>query len=135
MQPANGHPVAFEDEPPAFENDPRANELEAWVARLDDESVMSSDVHETIEALPKHRIRAVTIRVQGRGEYSAGCNLEEGERITWATRRAMRVSGPRRTQHPVNMPFIQLTRADGSWSRLYIHPDHGPIFSTLDVNL
>lgn len=126
----DGQVLVFE-EPAPVQNDPRANEIEAWVAELDDGATVSSSDVASFDDVPAERCVGVTMRVRG-VEYHVA--IQAGERVRVFTRRAMRISGPRRTQHPINMPVVEISRA-GAWTRLYVHPDHGPIFSTRDISL
>ena len=57
-----------------------------------------------------------------------------GESLHLFTRRAVvDVLSPSARQ--VDMPVLELRRDDGSFSRLYVHPEHGFVFSTLDLNI
>lgn len=118
--------------PPAL--DPEANAIEAWRANLADGTETASDEHATFDAVA-HQVSSVTVRVQGRGEFTLAGVHEHGDRLRMFTRRAIRMGGRSTGGVAVNMPVLELRRVGGHFVRLYIHPDHGPIFSTLDINL
>lgn len=58
-------------------------------------------------------------------------HVEEGERLRCANRHAIRVPSGER----VCMPFLEVLRTDGSFARLYLHAEHGPVLSTRDLYL
>jgi hypothetical protein len=61
--------------------------------------------------------------------YYASCI--EGESLHLFTRRAI-VDFAGSNARQIDMPVIELRPTK---TRLYLHPEHGPIFSTLDLNL
>lgn len=58
-------------------------------------------------------------------------DVERGERVRCANRTAIRVPSGER----LSMPFLEVLRPDGSFTRLYLHAEHGPVLSSLGLYL
>jgi hypothetical protein len=101
-----------------------------WSATAIDGSEHDSETALTFERV-NERGGARSLRV---GEIRAACSPEAGESLHLFTRRAI-VNVGTTDARQVDMPVIELRRAGSIAARLYLHPDHGPIFSTLDLNL
>ena len=111
--------------------------IEAWTATLADGSRLSSaDVPTFEEVTRRGGCRALGFTVGGRS-FSVACVPELGDSIRLFTRRAIKWTSENghNEERRLDMPVAEIARVDGSRSRLYVHPEHGPIFSTLDLNL
>jgi len=108
--------------------------IEAWSATLVDGTVIHSKDAGSFERVHEqggcHRCE---FSVAGRS-YHVSCVAANGEKIKLFTRRAIvDILTPNAKQ--VNMPVAEITRADKSFCRIYIHPEHGVVFSSLDLNI
>lgn len=107
-----------------------------WEATAIDGAELNSHTAETFERV-NERGGARSLRVWtdlNAEPMHASCVPENGESIHLFTRRGiLNATSPSARQ--VDMPVIELRRAGVLTARLYAHPDHGLIFSTLDLNL
>ena len=109
-----------------------------WEATAIDDTELNSHVAETFERVNEHG-GARSLRVWLSGDPNAkpmhaSCVPANGESLHLFTRRGI-IDAMSPNARQVDMPVIELRRADGSFTRLYAHPEHGLIFSTQDLNL
>jgi hypothetical protein len=113
-----------------------ANLITLWEATAVDGTELNSLQHETFERV-NERGGARSLRVfvdSATVPVHASCVPERGESLHLFTRRGIiGVASP--DQKRVNMPVIELRTNGTLSSRLYLHPEHGAIFSTQDLNL
>lgn len=116
--------------------DSNHNLIVGWTAKLDDGTVMTMEESKTWENVPVGRCAMVTVKVAGRDDdLHMSCLLSRGEQLFLFTKRAIK-TGPGGTNGGIlNMPVLEVRAADGTFYRLYVHPVHGCIFSTLDLFL
>lgn len=117
------------------ETPPMTNHIESWSAKLASGTVITSSMVRSFDHIAEP-VADVTIRVKG-VEYHCSCAPELGQRLKWFTRRAHK-TGPEGTNgQPLNMPIVEIITegSDAPRPRLYIHPVHGPMFSTFDLLL
>lgn len=111
-----------------------SNAITAWEATAVDGAELNSHTAGTFERVnDRGGARSVRFWVGDR-VYHVACIPEHGESIHLFTRRGILNAGTEAALQ-VNMPVAELRRADGTFARLYVHPDHGVIVSTLDLNL
>lgn len=111
-----------------------SNMIEAWIATLANGAIVRSDEVQSFDHLDD-RCVVLVFRVGGT-DHHVRCD-EATQRIRLFTRRAHKMNGPDATNgEPINMPVAEII-TDGSEfrPRLYIHPRHGAMFSTLDLLL
>jgi hypothetical protein len=123
----------------SIESDPDHNLIEAWVATLDDDTEMTMADHKTFDAVPADRCKAITVRLRGRSdELHASCVPANGDRMRMFMRRAIKF-GPNALStagRTLNMPVIEIVNAGApGFVRMYAHPRHGVIVSTLNLEL
>jgi hypothetical protein len=112
------------------------NHIEAWAAVLANGEQVNSEEYTSFDHLPGP-VESVTIRVGG-VEHHVSCIPHLKQRLRWFTRRAHKFGGPDATHgEPANMPVVEIITdgVPGPYPRLYIHPRHGVMFSTLDLQL
>lgn len=118
--------------------DSNDNLIIGWTAKLLDETLLTMNELGTFDRVPADRCRSVSVKISGRDQdVHVSCHPERGERIRMFTRRAIRI-GPNGTNgQTINMPVLEVKTEgqDDIFFRLYVHPQHGCIFSTLDLNL
>lgn len=113
---------------------PEPGSILSWEATLDDGTVIDSTTADSIErAHELGRVVRIVARVDGQPApiVIVAC---AGERLRMVTRRAVVGVGDPRARL-VCMPMFELARADGSFVRLCVHPEHGLVLSTMDLNL
>ena len=117
--------------------DPDWNLIEGWVAALDDGSQMTMAEHKTWDNVPRDRVRNVRLFVRGRQE-PFHVAVAPGDHVNVFMKRAIKLGGPNSSAgRTINMPVVEVSnpaRGEG-FTRLYVHPVHGSIFSTLDLML
>lgn len=136
------------------------NSIEWWVAGMPDGSEMNSVSHGSIESVhAAGGCAKLSFKVEGiDAPFHVSCDHAAGERIKLFTRRALKIGAGAAIEHadryealvaqgePVNMPVAQIERWNDIakhpdrpsievLSSLYIHPVHGPLFSTRDIRL
>ena len=124
-------------------SDPDHNLIEDWVAVLSPEIEGEPDVqltmgeHKTFDAVPRERCKAIRLQVRGRDEpIHAACVPGNGDRMHLYMRRAIKIGANGSGGRTINMPIIEITNAvSPGFVRLYVHPRHGVIVSTLNLEL
>lgn len=110
--------------------------IESWTATLLDGTRLTSEEAGTIERVHERGgCRALQVKVAGRDPIHVACVPENGERIHLFTRRGIIWGIDGTGEQHVDMPVIEIGRSDGTPTRLYVHPEHGLVFSTLNLNL
>lgn len=111
-----------------------ANMIASWVATLLDGTELTSEEAKTFERVTERGgCRRLAVDVNGRTVH-ASCSPEHGESLRLFTRRGI-IDAMSPNARQVNMPVIEVRRVDGAFTRLYVHPEHGIVLSTLDLNL
>ena len=112
------------------------NAITAWEAiAVDGAELTSVDVVTFERVNDRGGARSLRFWVNGHTQpFHVSCVPEHGESIHLFTRRGI-LNACTPEAHQVNMPVAEVRRGDGSFTRLYVHPDHGAIISTLNLNL
>lgn len=108
----------------------------AWEATAVDGTELNSHSAGTFERVNEHG-GARSLRVWFAPDtrpFHASCVHERGESIHLFTRRGI-IDALSPNARQVDMPVIEMRCHREMVSRLYVHPDHGVIFSTQDLNL
>lgn len=109
--------------------------IDWWRATLaDGTEITSSEADSIARAHERGVIKKLDVAVDGRPPVHVACAIELGERLALFTRRAiLNVGTP--NARAVDMPVIELRKPAGDFVRLYFHPEHGLVLSSLDLNL
>lgn len=110
------------------------NWITSWDALAVDGFELSSADTETFERVNERGgARRLRFSVDGYSDaFHVACGPDES--IHLFTRRGILYAATPDARQ-VNMPVAEVRRQDGTFTRLYVHPDHGVILSTLDLNL
>lgn len=114
----------------------RENLITAWSARLiaDGTEVRSTDVPSIEHVHARGGCDRLAVIIDGQPPINVSCAAAAGEKLRLFTRRGiLDANTPNARQ--VNMPVIEVVRSDGTYTRLYVHPEHGLVLATLDLNL
>ena len=135
LAPDTDRGIVFEDHS-GHDVDSSHNLIVGWTAKLDDGTVVTMDELRTWDNVPAGRAAMVSVKIAGlERDVHMSCVPSRGEQLFLFTKRAIKF-GPNGTNGgTLNMPVLEVRSADGTYYRLYVHPVHGCIFSTLDLFL
>jgi hypothetical protein len=109
-----------------------SNKIAAWEATAIDGTELNSRVAETFERVNDRGGAARLAFVVGERTHHVSCG--PGESIHLFTRRGI-LDALSPSARQVNMPIAEIRRSGAMIGRLYVHPEHGIIFSSQDLNL
>lgn len=112
------------------------NSIHCWEATAVDGTELNSHQARTYERVnDRGGGRSLRVWIVGRDQpIHAACTPDHGESLHLFTRRGI-LNACTADARQVDMPVIEMRRRDGSFVRTYVHPDHGIIVSSLDLNL
>lgn len=109
--------------------------ITAWEATAVDGSELTSVEFDTFEHVNRRGgARNLKVWIGEREPMHANCVPDNGESLHLYTRRGI-LNACTESAKAVNMPIIELRSNGKPVSRIYIHPEHGVVFSTMDLNL
>lgn len=103
-----------------------------FVATLDSGEALTDSEVGPVSALPLDRVQELTVWADGTpSSVTVKVDLALGERVRFFVRTSLPVGQP--DVPPTRVPVFELSRDGALVSRLYWHPDHGPILTAQDL--